>query len=211
MVRTGVLGIIVIVLMVLGNMLLNRNASSDESNMVVSDIQNAVRTFSVDLEKLADFKTDRWKQLNDKEKISLFQYIADIQCIKLGISNVTVRESHLDERIYGIYKDAERTVYINDQSLGNDLTVQERIDTVIHEVFHSYQCAMIEAYEKADASTKRLALFKDAVQYKKEFEHYANGLEDNLEAYIKQKCEKDAREYADNETKEYLAVMGEIK
>ena len=207
MVKTSVM---IIVLIILYDVLSNKNTNLNGSYAPINETQNSVsRIFSVNLDKLKNLKIVYWKKLDDKEKLSLLQYIADIQCVKLGIPNVSVTISDLDNRLYGLYSQQDHVVYINESVLEEDLTVKERITSVIHEVYHAYQHAVIEVYEKADAPTKKLALFKDAVQYKKEFEHYANGLEDNLDIYVNQKCEEDAREYADKEANEYMTAIGE--
>ena len=61
----------------------------------------------------------------------------------------------------------------------------------------------MEAYEQADDDLKCLGIYREAAQYKEEFDHYTDAADDVLVYYL-QACEKDARQHAESATNRYF-------
>lgn len=157
---------------------------------------------SNNMETVLKLQEDVWNDLTVQERLNVLQTIADIERNYLGISNeLNVGTANLSEELLGYYDDRTHEVIISMDSLLYD-DVYEVLDTLCHEVYHSYQHRLVDAYVAADTQTQNLRVFKNASYYLEEFSDYKSGTEDFC-SYYAQECESDAREYAESSVLDY--------
>ena len=170
--------------------------------------QGQAETLSKNIDTVLLLQENRWKNLDTKEKLNVLQTVANIEAHYLGLPNeLNVGASNFKDTNLGKYDDEIHTIYINLSHLEND-SVYEVLNSCCHEAYHSYQHRLVDAYEDADASVKNLQIYRKAAVYKTEFEDYADGDED-FELYYQQKCEADAREYAESAVEDYYSRIQE--
>lgn len=121
----------------------------------------------------------------------------------LGISedlNI-VLDDHMMLFEVGYYDDR------NDRIVLNSLTVKANsgwytLEALIHEIYHSYEHRLADVFEKLNREDQKLLLFQEAKQYYNEFINYVIPENDWVE-YLEQKCEADAREFAEKRVEIY--------
>lgn len=101
----------------------------------------------------------------------------------------------------GRYNDSTKQIFIN-KSIFLDKSSEKLLDTVCHEVYHSYQHRLISVYMDMDEKNRNLKIFRNIGIYRSEFCNYKNG-SDDFNGYYTQICENDARKYAEERVKEY--------
>lgn len=170
--------------------------------MSISYAQNV----SDNMDTVLKLKEEIWTGLSVQERLDVLQVIAQIERSYLGISSeLIVGVANLDENILGYYNDGTHEIVINLESLLND-EVYEVLDTLCHEVYHSYQHRLADVYNSADANTQNLKLFKDLSSYVEELNDYKSGIEDYY-TYYTQEIESDAREYAKYSVYDYYYII----
>ena len=163
---------------------------------------------SNNMDTVLKLQEDIWKDLTAQERLNVLQTIADVERNYLGISNeLTVGTANLSEELLGYYNDRTHEVIISMDSLLYD-DVYEVLDTLCHEVYHSYQHRLVDAYVASDAQIQNLRMFKNASYYLEEFSDYKSGTE-NFCSYYAQECESDAREYAESSVLDYYYRISE--
>ena len=152
---------------------------------------------------------EEWKKLNTQEKIDLLQTVAYIEVNRLELPNVlNVGVFVLQEGTQGRYLDETHMIYIDLEHIERDMA-SEVISTLLHEVYHSWQWRLVDAYKGKNIQDSKL--YNKAATYVKEFTDYENGTEEIITYYIQQ-CEIDARKYARSAvTDYYLEVKKYIK
>ena len=83
----------------------------------------------------------------------------------------------------------------------------EILDSLCHEAYHAYQHCLCEAYDSVDAEFRDLRAFEGILEYKAEFADYTHG-DDDFYAYYFQRCEADARSYAEDAVYDYYRKIG---
>lgn len=151
---------------------------------------------------------NEWKELTVKEKLRVLQKIADIEQRYLGIpTKISVGAANTGEFNLGYYNEHTREIIINMDSLLND-SPKSVLDTLCHEAYHCYQYEVVALYREVAENAKKLRMFQNAVKYAEEFSDYVDGKED-FGTYYGQKCERDAREYAEIAVAEYYTRIRE--
>lgn len=151
---------------------------------------------------------DEWNGLTTKEKQDTLQTVANIEAHYLGLANeLNVGIANLGEYTLACYNDRTHTISIDLNHLEND-SVYDVLDSCCHEAYHSYQHRLVEAYNAADENLKELRIYKSAIQYGLEFNDYIGGDYDFC-SYYYQRCEMDARDYAENAVFDYYKKIYE--
>jgi len=185
-----------------------------------AETQGHVRTAedlgAVDLwwEPLQGLREERWAESTLQERVNLMQLIADIETAYLGLPEAPqVSCESARSTTLGFYTHKSRSVCINRDHLLYD-PPDECLNTVLHEVYHSYQYYLCALYEDTDSDYRSLAFLRSARLYIDEFENYKSGREDYIGYYL-QYCESDAREYAESRGVVYqrllLSTQGEAE
>lgn len=149
-----------------------------------------------------------WKDLSAQEKMDVLQTIANIEQRYLGISNeLNVGTANLKENLLAYYNDNTHEIVISMNYLLSE-SPQKVLNSLCHEVYHSYQHRVVDAYNHADEKNKSLRIFGNANAYAKEFADYVDGSED-FTTYYGQNCERDARNYAEYAVHDYYKRIEE--
>ena len=134
--------------------------------------------------------------------LNVLQTVANVEQRYLGLSNeLNVGAANLREGLISYYYDQTHEIVIDIDSLMNDSSWQ-LLDSLTHEAFHSYEHRIVDAFNAADESIRKLRLFRNVDSYASEFDDYTSGQEDFYH-YYNQSCESDAREYAESAVSEY--------
>ena len=166
-----------------------------------SDIDE--QTIANNLDTLVLLREEKWSSLSVEEKLNVLQTIANIEQRYLGLPDeLNVGTANLREDLAGYYSDATHQIIVSMDSLMND-PAYELTDTIAHEAYHSFQHRMVEAYDEASDELKKLRFYHDAALYKKEFADYTESFKDFC-GYYDQKCESEARRYAESAAREYF-------
>lgn len=157
-------------------------------------------------EQLQGLEEEQWAGLTLQERIELMQLIADIETDYLGLPDaLQVYSLNMPSSTLGLYSHESRSVCISRDHLLNALP-EECLDTVLHEVYHSYQHHLCVLYEETNDAYRSMLFLRKAGGYMDEFENYESGEDDFIDYYI-QTCEFDARDYAWVRGSEYQHIL----
>lgn len=166
------------------------------------------QTISNNIETILLLQEEKWVELTVQEKIDVLQVVANIEVRFLGLPNeLVVGVSNLSDDTTARYNDNIYTVSIDLNYLETE-TAYDVLCSCLHEVYHSYQHRLVEAYNTVDENLKTLQIFRSAEKYNEEFLNYDDGEEDYY-SYYTQNCESDAREYAINAANDYYNRIDE--
>ena len=191
--------IVICMTIILVFMLINRIAGNNLISTKVDSYETVGSHYSIDdhMDEILLLQESKWKKLDTTEKLKVLNTVANIEASNMGISHIiNLGTSKLDKQILGQYSNEKYTVYIDIDHLEND-DVNDVLNSVCHEVRHCYQHLIVEEYESAAPESKNLMLYKDAIIYKQEFEHYGD-LTKDIMRYYTLNCEVDARNCAEN-------------
>ncbi|WP_294837013.1 hypothetical protein [Eubacterium sp.] len=199
---------------VITNKLLSNHV--DESEIISSTIEatnNAeVKNNSLikaHLKELMPIIDGTYSELSLAQRLDIFQIIVNIECTYFGSSiavPVKVKPiSTVNGITYAYYNNDDETIYLN-ESVFNDLDVEDALYIVLHEARHVYQYEQKKLYESVPNEFKSLSTLSGAKECKKGLDKYIQSEED-YEGYKNQKIEQDAEAYAYVTTAEYLKLI----
>jgi hypothetical protein len=166
---------------------------------------NAVQgedTLDANIDMVLKLKTDTWQGLTASQKIDVLQTVANIEVYYLGLNDaIVVQGDNLSQDTLGEYSDSQRSICIDLNHLEND-PVEDVLDTLLHEVYHSYEHRLVDVYNSVSSEYRNLRLFRYATQYADEFGNYIDPSESYYD-YISQRVEIDSDTYAELGVKEY--------
>ncbi len=147
---------------------------------------------------------DEWKNLSIPERVEVLQCVSHIEGRYLGLTReVAVQVKELSEGVASCYRDSMSTLFISPDIIGKDRSY-DALESVCHEMFHAAQHRYVEIYKGLDEDEKKSFFLYDAEVYAEEFGDYDSGDgEDGYKGYYNQKCEEDARKYAENAVRDY--------
>lgn len=173
---------------------------------VITEENRKQQTIEQYRDDLMGLRPKQWRNLTPQERLNLLQIVANIEQQSLGIATDTrISAANLTSFYYGFYRDWTGEIAVTIDALMAE-SPEKVISTVCHEIYHNYQYKLVDLYETVDDASRQLRLFDRAERYGYEFENYNSGAED-MEAYRRQACEADAREYAENAVKQYMALL----
>lgn len=144
----------------------------------------------------------KWNRLSTREKIDVMQIVCNIESHYLGLKDkVTVQGDNLSPYTLGTYSDALKVIQINLNHIEND-PVEEVLSTLLHEIHHSYEHRLADAYNSVTPEYRNLRMFRDATHYSQETDNYINPREDYY-GYMSQHLEMDSETYAEYGVAEY--------
>lgn len=171
--------------------------STTDDSMSEMTIRNNIETMS----KL-DMDSESWRGLELEEKLELYQVVADIESDYLGIPyELKVKVKDLPRDTLAAYAHKGHIVWIDRAHLYNDCADQI-LESTCHECYHAYQCCLCEVYDSLDVEYKDLIDFAKVQCYQNEFDNYNDGSYD-INGYYSQRCEEDARVYAESAADDY--------
>ncbi len=172
-----------------------------ELSMTLEEAEKQHREACRNLEK------EVWGALTAQEKLDLLQAICDYECeFVLGCEKIRLYSGLTNrEGVLGEYSEQSKSFTINEEHLIRS-GVEDVIDTVLHEIRHAYQYALIDAYLSLKPYIKdehqNLLPFQQAREFSEEFGNYCSG-EDDFYKYFLQEVEKDSRAWATKRMKEF--------
>ena len=101
----------------------------------------------------------------------------------------------------GVYSDTLKLIQINLDHIEND-PIDEVLSTVLHEIHHSYEHRLADAYNSVNPEYRNLRIFRDVTHYSQETSNYINPREDYF-GYMSQRLEMDSETYAEYGVAEY--------
>lgn len=154
---------------------------------------------------------DRWEMLSHQVRLAALQQVANAECDYLGIPyRLSVSAAEMERNsVRGYYTHENHSICLN-RVLVDTMSAEENLSTLLHEVYHAFEYAVVEVYEETDASFQNLRLFESAWAYSREFDNYINGAED-FDAYINQLVERDSKSYSDQRLRDYAVVIANLK
>jgi hypothetical protein len=149
---------------------------------------------------------DRWKTLNAQERLNVMQCLCDLESIKLGVSNCSIKVGVGDtkEDTYGYYVHEQNVIVISSDLLMHGEPAN-LCNTISHETYHCYQQQLAELYSKTDSKYQSLMIFDHVAQYAYEINKYNDGNKD-YDGYYSQELESDARKYGRQEQKLLMQI-----
>ena len=166
--------------------------------------------FSLDdhMDTLLLLQEERWAGLAAQQKLDVLQTMTDIECWHLGLpESLPVRATVMPDALNAYYTDNDRAIALNIEHLLYS-PAKKVLQSLLHEIYHSYQYRLVDAYKKMDEESRKLRVFQTANTYMEEFADYTSG-EQYFFAYYNQQCESDARAYAEIAAEEYYNYIEE--
>lgn len=155
-------------------------------------------TIETAIDELTQLEPDRWSTLDEEQKLAVLQTVADIEADAYGLPDrLIVRTKNLSAGTWAEYAHYRRSVTIDTRHLREE-QADEVLRSVLHECRHAYQHQLVSLYDSAEDQHKDLLIFREAdvSAIKDSFDNYVEGDRD-YEYYLSQRCEADARAWAD--------------
>lgn len=217
-VLTTAVCIVAIVLSVPTGVITNKLLSNhvDKSEIISSTIEATNNAETKDnslikayLNELMPLIDGTYSELSLAERLDIFQIIVNIECTYFGSSiAVPVKIKPIptiNGTTYAYYNNGEETIYLN-ESVFNDLDVEDALYIVLHEVYHVYQHEQKKLYESVPDELKNLSTLSAAKECKEGLDKYIQSEED-YDGYKNQSIEQQADAYAYVTTREYLKLI----
>lgn len=188
---------------------LNRLISQETETEAVQE--DSADPYRDNLGLLLQFKEDNWKKLSLDEKISAVQLFCNFEADRLGIPQiqVTVKSLNHGSGTLGEYSDDDGTLCI-DLQMVSDTEAEQTIEGVSHETYHAMQYFLIHNADWGSDASKT-AYFQKARAWKNNTDNYKGAWSDGYDAYSSQPLEKDAFEYAKEETAKVLSYISDTQ
>lgn len=151
------------------------------------------------------FSIKKWDKFNVNEKITVMQALADFECERLGIPPISVAAEVLGAFTLGQYSDETKEMWIDIEHLAES-PVNECIQTICHETFHSFQHYLVENMDWENDVLQN-AYFEELREWKNNQENYISAWTSGFDAYENQPLEVAARSYAEEETERILSYI----
>lgn len=181
--------------------------------MIRSDVSASIRNdgdeWSLDdnRETVEKLRQNVWETLSVSEKLDVIGTVKNIEMRKFGVNHeVYLDAENISGNAIGTYDHSKQKIVVDIEHLKSD-SAANVLNTVLHECRHVYQYMIVELYEHTDEQYRNMPLFDTAACYREEFEIYISASDDAIGYYL-QKCEIDARKYADSACEEYNEVLG---
>lgn len=179
----------------------------NDSDIVPAGSNEAVVEENADLIRTT---ISRWDSMDINGRVeALKEIVRDIETESLEIPySPIVRSGKMDDTINGYYSNEFHEIVISRRLIKED-SAQENISTLLHEMYHAYEDYLVNGH-RFSASDRKTALYRNMLDYKKEFENYIPSTTDEY-VYYNQHCERDARHYSYIQMKRYMRAIEQIK
>lgn len=180
--------------------------NTSKTDIEIKDINNfpaEERDLDNNYDTIELLRPNRWEKLSTDEKITVLQTICTIEQEYLGLPNkLSLTAINIDNGVLGNYYDNPYPhININLKHLESDDS-KSVLNTVLHEIYHSFQYRLCDAYDKInDEKLKTLRAFRKVYLYKSNFANYIAASKDG---YYEQIVETEARAYAANAAEYYF-------
>ena len=146
-----------------------------------------------------------WVELSLHERLDVLQCAINIEATYRGFPEApTLRTGVLKEGVVGDYNHRTRTIRISvDYLMSEKIDGFNSLEVVLHEVFHSYQYWLVEAFNTLDDKYKELFIFQHIVVYEMEI----RSLESGNSTCFWSTLEMHADSFAARTTDEYMEII----
>lgn len=151
-------------------------------------------------EKLRPLKSENYNALSPGGRLEALQGIVDLEVLYFGIGPLNLTAEQIEDIGENGYFDGNRGIIVlNDRLLQDDVDRSTCLETVLHECYHAYELACVEAvdWEQVDTS---LRMYRDVSKWRDDFLSYQSATgysnEEEYSIYYNQSLEADARAYA---------------
>lgn len=154
------------------------------------------------MEELRKLNEEYYVKLSLQEKLDVLGVVLQIEMKHLGIDGeIRLVSKSLSDSIAGYYSDTDKMIVLNDSIIDN---VDEAILTVLHEVYHAMQYAVVDSLDKLDLSDDACELhyFRTVCEWQYDMEHYVG--EENIAGWYSQEMEQDSISYSKERIESYL-------
>ena len=150
---------------------------------------------------------DSWAELNTQERLDVLGTIVNIEVRYLGINHPITLECGMLEGGTAAHYENDSNCIVVDLPFLVDSGASEVLHAICHESYHAYQYQQVELFSLIPEKYRNMLMFDSVEEYEKEFRNYEDG-NDDLAAYVLQKCEIDANRYASYSVDEYYKLIG---
>lgn len=161
--------------------------------------------YQENIQLLQCFERKVWNGYNVKERITVMQGLVDFEAEVLGIPSVKISAEKLDYSTLGLYNSETKEIRIDLEYL-MEAEVEECIQTVCHETYHSYQDYLVDNLDW-DQEVVNSAYFEELRAWKENGYDYKNAWVSGFQAYKEQPLEEAARGYAEEECERILSYI----
>lgn len=186
-------------------------ATEELWNQLFSESEAVIETDTP--ENLYEENAELWNYLQEKnwswlsilERITVMQKLVDFESDVLGIPTIPVTSAMIGTATLGVYDNESNQMWINTEHLANS-SVQEVINTICHEVHHSYVDYLINTLDW-DNPAMNSAYFAELRKLMDSQENYKSAWSYGFDNYENQPLEVAAREYALEETSRIITYV----
>ena len=159
------------------------------------------------LDKISLFM--KWVDITDAEKMEAIEALIRSECYELGLFDKLTIEicNDMSDVKISSYTDISRKILIN-KKYYDEADGYLIMESLIHEVFHNFQCRLVDTLKDISEEERSLTIFNSAVRFSEEFNNY-NDLKKDFDRYYDSNVEKTAREWANKRKKHYLDKIAE--
>ena len=177
---------------------------ADNTNMG-SMILDTLNPYQSEADLWAYFDAEKWNDLTIDERICAVQKLTDFESLILGIPSVPVTAQVLNINELGSYDSDNGEMKINTKYLC-DASVEEVINTICHETFHSFQDYIVDSTDWT-SPVAGTYYYEQARLWNENQKNYKNMYLYGFDEYQNQELEVAAREYAEKEEGNILSYI----
>lgn len=170
--------------------------------------EEALDVYQENIQLLQCFEKKAWDGCDVSERITVMQGLVDFESGILGIPSVIITAKKLDAFTLGAYNRETKEMWIDLEHL-MEADVKECIQTVCHEIYHSYQNYLVGNLDW-DREVMDSAYFAELRSWKENEDNYKNAWVSGFQAYEEQPLEAAARDYADEECGKILSYISDF-
>lgn len=141
---------------------------------------------------------ENWDRLSIRERITVTQELVNFESDVLGVPTIPVTAAMIGYTTLGAYDNETNQMWVNTEHLAN-FPVREVINTVCHEVHHSYVNYLVKTLDW-DNPAMNSAYFAELKELMDSQKNYKSASLYGYSEYANQPLEVAAREYAKEET-----------
>lgn len=168
-------------------------------------------SLSNNMETVVKLKDEQWAKLTLEQKLNVLGTIKNVEMSYLGIPHeVYLTAGKTDSvNLLGYYNNREHRIVLNiDWLVSKETTGKDALKTLLHEGYHVYERACVEAYNNALPEHRNLLMFYNSSKFDENFRNYVQ-YEDDAFGYTFQAVEMAAEKYSDSAVEEYFTYIDE--
>ncbi len=183
------------------NQLFSENKASEQAD---DETENF---YTQNTELWGYLQENTWNRLSVQEKITVMQKLVDFEAGVLGTPAIPIKAGMIGFATLGSYDDESNQISISVEHLAKS-SVEEVINTICHEVHHSYINYLANSLDWEDPALNT-SYFKELRELVNNKKNYKSALKYGFDEYEDQPLEVAARKYGEEETARIMAYIKE--